>query len=140
MDLISLVLRLEIGIAFTLFSWPISLCVGVAFSIANELAVKYYRTKSNIFTKACTLIIFAFVNTLIIAVGMFFQGKYVMHEGTEHAFVDYENIKAAVFVVMFFLLAIVLWRMLFLGITVLVQHGFSDIWERKKKILLKSNR
>ena len=121
MDLISLALRLEIGVAFIFFSWPISLFIGIAFSIANELSVKYYRIKSSIFKKATVLITFAFVNTLIIAVGMFFHGKYVMHEGTEHSFIDYENIKAAVFAVLFFLLAIVLWRMLFLCITALAQ-------------------
>ena len=122
MDLISLILRLEVGIAFTLFSWPISLFVGIAFAIANELAVKYCRIKSGVFKKASTLIIFAFVNTLIIAAGMLFHGKYVMHEGTERAFVDYENIKAAILAIVFFLLAIVLWRMLILGVTVLAQR------------------
>ncbi|MDH4240138.1 MAG: hypothetical protein OEW48_11295 [Phycisphaerae bacterium] len=116
MDLISLALRLEIGIPFAIFSWPLSLFTGIAFSIANELAVKYYKLKSKIFEKALILVIFSLVNTIIIAIGVLFHGTYVQHKGTENEFIDYENIKAAILFVPLFLLTMVLWRMLFLGI------------------------
>ena len=126
MDLISIVLRFEVGAAFIFFSYPTSLFLGIAFSITNELAVKYYRIKSSIFKKASILTIFAFVNTLIFADGAFFKGNFIMNKGTEQAFVNYENIKWYIQGVFCFALAIVLLRMLFLGITILIQRCSSN--------------
>ena len=125
MNLVSLALRFEISFAFML-SWPISLFVAIAFSITNELAVKYYRAKSGILKKASTLIIFAFVNTLIFATGAFFQVNFIMHRGTERAYVSYENIKWYIQGVLCFAIGIVLWRMLFLAVPALVQWRFKS--------------
>lgn len=121
MDLISLMLRLEIGIAFVFFPYPISLLVGIAFSITNELAVKYNRITVGLIKKASILIIFSIVNALIFAIGAFFQGNFIMHRGTERAYVSYENIKWYIQGILCVALAMMLWRMFFLGITVLSQ-------------------
>ena len=123
MDLISVALRFEVGIAFAFFPLPVSLFVGIAFSIINELAVKYYRSKSSLAKKASVLVLFALLNTIVFAIGAFFSGNFIMHKGTERALISYENIKYCIFAVLYFALAIVLWRMLILGIPLLFKRN-----------------
>lgn len=112
---LAIYLRIEVGLPFAFFPWPVSIVVGVAFAIVNEITERRYRDRLTFGFQVCTLVVSSFLNGISFAVGMAATGKFV-HMRLKEIFIDYENIKAGISFAIAALLGMLFWRVLLLTI------------------------
>lgn len=110
--LIPVLLRLEIGLPFVLFAFPLGFVIGLFFAITNYFAEDIYWDAVKLFSKFSVLVKTCLVNAFFLTIGWVIHCKFTYIENGEKR-IDVDKIYAATFLVILIPLMMIICRCLF---------------------------
>ena len=121
LQLIPILLRLEIGLPFALFTLPLNFIIGLLFVIANYYAENVYDHATKLLSKCIILVKACLYNALFLAIGWVIHCKFTYIENGEKR-IDIDKIYAVITLVILIPLLMTACRCLFCYIDKLRQN------------------
>lgn len=121
LKLIPILLRLEIGLPFALFTLPLNFIVGLLFVIANYYTENAYDGATKMLSKCGILVKTCLYNALFLAIGWVIHCKFTYMENGEKR-IDIDKIYAVIALVILIPLLMIVCRCIFCYIDKLRQN------------------
>ena len=112
LQLIPVLLRLEIGLPFMLFAFPLNFIIGLLFAITNYFAENTYWHTVKLLSKFGILVKTCLVNAFFLTIGLVIHSKFTYIENGEKR-IDVDKIYAVISLVILIPLLMIICRCLF---------------------------